>query len=147
MLFRKTRGVDMKPLPIAALMMAAIAFATQPAGISRDEPIQNPTNIPISWNTDGKPTLERLQRAIIAGCAQRGWQCQTAKPGEIRAVLYVRQHMAEALIAFNTESFSISYVNSTELRYNGVKKTIHRKYNLWVVNLITDINAAIAAIQ
>jgi len=55
--------------------------------------------------------------------------------------------MAEALIAFDTESFSISYVNSAELRYDAVKKTIHRKYNLWVVNLINDINAAIAAIE
>lgn len=137
----------MKHSPIAALMLVVVAFTTQLAGISRDEPIQNPANIPVSWNADGKPTLERIQRAMIAGCAQRGWQCQATKPGEIRAVLHVRQHMAEALIAFNTESFSISYVNSSELRYNATEKTIHRKYNLWVVNLITDINSAIAAIQ
>jgi len=136
----------MKSSPFAVLMMAVVAFATQSAGISRDEPIQNPANIPISWNAEGKPPLERIQHAIIAGCAQRGWQCMAVKPGEIRAVLYVRQHMAESLIAFNTESFSISYVNSSELRYDAVKKTIHRKYNLWVVNLITDINAAIAAL-
>ena len=137
----------MKSSPFAALMMAIVAFATQSAGISRDESIQNPANIPISWNADGQPTLERIQRAMIAGCAQRGWQCKAENPGEIRAVLHVRQHMAEALIAFNTESFSISYVNSSELRYNATKKTIHRKYNLWVVNLIMDINSAIAAIQ
>ena len=137
----------MKHSPIAALFLIVVAFATQLAGISRDEPIQNPTNIPISWNADGKPTMERIQRAMIAGCAQRGWQCQATKPGEIRAVLHLRQHMAEALIAFNTESFSISYVNSSELRYNATKKTIHRKYNLWVVNLISDINSAIASAQ
>ncbi|MBF8292959.1 MAG: hypothetical protein HW392_1786 [Steroidobacteraceae bacterium] len=137
----------MKHSQIAALMLVVVAFTTQLAGISRDEPIQNPTNIPISWNADGKPTMERIQRAMIAGCAQRGWQCQATKPGEIRAVLHVRQHMAEALIAFNTESFSISYLNSSELRYNATKKTIHRKYNLWVVNLISDINSTIASAQ
>ena len=137
----------MKASPIVTLLFAVIAFATQPAGISRDEPIQNPSNIPISWNAAGKPTPEKIQHAIIAGCAQRGWQCQAVKPGEIRAVLHVRQHMAEALIAFNTENFSISYVDSSELRYDATKKTIHRKYNLWVANLITDINAAIASIQ
>ena len=128
-------------------MIAGVGFTAQPAWAGRDESIQNPANIPVSWNADGKPTLERIQRGMIAGCAQRGWQCQATKPGEIRAVLHVRQHMAEALIAFNTESFSISYVNSSELRYNATEKTIHRKYNLWVVNLITDINSAIAAIQ
>jgi hypothetical protein len=137
----------MKHSPIAALLLVVVAFTTQLAGINRDEPIKNPADIPISWNADGKPTLERIQRAMIAGCAKRGWQCQAVKPGEIRGVLHVRQHMAEALITFNTESFSISYVNSSELRYNATKKTIHRKYNLWVVNLITDINSAIAAIQ
>jgi hypothetical protein len=139
----------MKLISQLMLVFAGVVFAAQPvwAGISRDEPIQNPTNMPISWNADGKPTPERIQRAIIAGCAQRGWQCQAVKPGEIRAVLHLRQHMAEALIAFNTEVFSISYVNSSELRYDAAKKTIHKKYNLWVANLITDINAAIAAIQ
>lgn len=137
----------MKSSPIVTLLFAVIAFVTQPAAISRDEPIKNPTGIPISWNADGKPTMERIQRAIIAGCAQRGWACQATKPGEIRAVLHLRQHMAEALIAFNTEGFSVTYVNSSELRFDAAKGTIHRKYNQWVANLIIDINAAIAAIQ
>jgi hypothetical protein len=137
----------MKLSTIAIFAIASVALMVQPAWAGRDEPIKNPSNIPISWNAVGKPTNERIQRAIIAGCAQRGWQCQAVKPGEIRAVLHLRQHMAEALIAFNTENFSISYVNSSELRYNATKKTIHRKYNLWVANLITDINSAIAAIQ
>ncbi len=137
----------MKHSPVAVFLLAVAALATQVAGISRDEPIQNPANIPVSWNADGKPSLERIQRAIIAGCVRRGWQCQPVKPGEIRAVLHLRQHVAESLITFNTENLSIAYVSSTELRYDAAKKTIHRKYNLWVVNLITDINASIAAIQ
>ena len=140
----------MKSLPRVLLLFAFLGCIAAPAaisGISRDEAIQNPSNIPVSWNATGKPTPERIQRAIIAGCARRSWQCTPAMPGEIRAVLYVRQHMAEALIKFDTASFSITYVNSTELRFNAAKKTIHRKYNLWVINLITDINAAIAAIQ
>lgn len=129
-----------------ALLLATVAFTTQLAGISRDEPIQNRTNIPISWNAVRAPTLEKIQRGIIAGCAQRGWQCQATKPGEIRAVLYVRKHMAESLITYGVESYSITYVNSSELRYDSAKNTIHRKYNLWVTNLINDINAAIATI-
>jgi hypothetical protein len=136
----------MKSFPIVTLLFAAIALTTQLAGISRDEPISNPSNIPISWNAEAEPSLERIQRAIIAGCAQRGWQCQAIKPGEIRAVLHLRQHVAEALIAFDTQTFSVSDVNSTELRYDAAKNTIHRKYNVWVANLITDINGAIALI-
>lgn len=129
---------------IASLLLIVIAFSTQMAGISRDEPIRNPADIPIGWIGDGKPTIELIQRAIIAGCAQRGWACQAIRPGEIRAVLHLRQHMAEALISFNTESFSVKYVNSTELRYDAAENTIHRKYNQWIANLISDINGAIA---
>jgi hypothetical protein len=129
------------------LLVCGAIFAAAPAQAARDEPIQNRSNIPISWNAQGEPSLERIQRAIIAGCAQRGWQCQAIRPGEIRAVLYIRQHMAEALIAFDTKNYSVSYVNSAELRYNAAKNTIHRKYNLWVSNLIADINGAIALIQ
>ena len=137
----------MKLAAIIMLIIASTIVAAAPAQAGRDEPIQNRSNIPISWNAQGQPSLERIQRAIIAGCAQRGWQCQALKPGEIRAVLYLRQHMAEALIAFDTQTYSVNYVNSTELRYNGAKNTIHRKYNLWVSNLIADINGAIALIQ
>ncbi len=139
----------MKNSTVAYLLLVVMAFATQPATAGRDEPIKNPTDLPISWTGNGKPTIERIQRAIIAGCAQRGWMCQATKPGEIRAVLHLRKHMAEALISFNTESFSVTYVNSTELRYDAAENTIHRKYNQWVANLIMDINGAvaIAAIQ
>jgi hypothetical protein len=57
----------------ASLLLIVIAFSTQLAGVSRDEPVKNPTDIPLSWSGDGKPTIELIQRAIIAGCAQRGW--------------------------------------------------------------------------
>jgi hypothetical protein len=128
----------------ASLLLIVIAFSTQLAGVSRDEPVKNPTDIPLSWSGDGKPTIELIQRAIIAGCAQRGWACQAIRPGEIRAVLHLRKHMAEALVSFNTETFSVRYVDSAELRYDAAENTIHRKYNQWVANLITDINGAMA---
>lgn len=137
----------MKHSPIASFLLVVVALMTQFSGISRDEPIKNPAGIPISWVADGQPSMERIQRAIIAGCIPRGWKCQAVKPGEIRAVLHLRQHVAEALIAFDTKNFSITYVSSTELRYDAAEGTIHRKYNQWVANLITDINTAIAMIQ
>lgn len=145
--FLMTRELRMKHSPIAAFLLVVVALTTQFSGISRDESIRNPAGIPISWNADGQPTMERIQRAIIAGCIPRGWKCQAIKPDEIRAVLRLRQHMAEAVIAFDTKNFSITYVNSTELRYDATEKTIHRKYNQWIANLITDINTAIAMIQ
>jgi hypothetical protein len=134
-------------LPGAVSAIIVLGLFAAPASAARDEPIKNPSDIPIAWNKDRKPTMDEIQRAIISGCATRGWQCKAASPGEVRAVLYVRQHMAESLIKFDTGTFSVTYVNSSELRYNGDKNTIHRKYNLWVANLIGDINAAVATIH
>ncbi len=81
---------------------------------------------------------------MLAGCSQR-WVCGSIGPGKIRAVLFIRGHMAEVLISFDTKSFSIDYVTSTDLRYNAKKNTIHQKYNLWVVHLISDINEGVVA--
>lgn len=132
------------PRPVALLPLALLV--SQPA-IARDAPLENPSGIPIAWNKPEPPTLEAIQRAIISGCAVRRWQCQAVKPGEIRAVLLVRKHMAESRITFDTKTYSVTYVDSRELRYDPETNEIHRKYNMWVANLIGDINGKIAAVQ
>jgi hypothetical protein len=128
------------------LTLFVLALFVQPS-IARDAPLENPSGIPIAWNGSGAPTLEAIQRAIISGCAVRGWQCKPVEPGKVRAVLLVRQHMAESLIAFDTEEYSVTYVDSRELRYDPETNEIHRKYNMWVSNLIGDINKSIASIR
>jgi hypothetical protein len=133
-----TRAI-VAPLILSALLAAGPASA-------RDEPIVNPSDIPISWSKAREPTLEEIGRAIVKGCSVRGWSCGITRPGEIRAVLHVRKHMAESRIDYDTKTFSVTYVDSHELLYDPVKKEIHRKYNGWVNNLIADINTAISAI-
>jgi len=135
----------MKPL-IAILLGAGMLAFTGPA-VGRDDPLVNPSGIPIAWGKSREPTIEEIGRGIVAGCARRMWQCSITRPGEIRAVLLVRQHMAEARIDYDTKTLSVTYVDSRELRYDPEKNEIHRKYNLWVTNLIGDINAAIAAMR
>ncbi len=138
----------MKPkrmlLPPAALVLGALLTAG-PA-IARDEAIVNPTDIPVSWSKAREPTLEEIGRAIVKGCGTRGWSCEITKPGEIRAVLHVRKHMAESRITYDTRTYSVTYVDSRELRYDAARNEIHRKYNGWVNNLIADINTAISSI-
>jgi hypothetical protein len=131
---------------IHAGLLALLVLSGHTAA-ARDAPLENPTSIPIAWNKQEAPTLEVIQRAIISGCAVRGWQCKAVKPGEIRAVLYIRKHMAESRITFDTETYSVTYVESKKRRYDPATNEIHRKYNLWVVNLISDINEAIVSIR
>lgn len=134
----------MRPATAAPLLLGTL-LAAGPA-IGRDEPIVNPVGIPIAWSKAREPTLEEIGRAIVQGCSVRGWSCGITMPGEIRAVLHVRKHMAESRIDYDTKTFSVTYVDSRELLYDPVKNEIHRKYNGWVSNLIGDINASIAAI-
>jgi len=125
--------------------LVAFTFLAQPA-VARDDPLRNPADIPIPWNKADPPALETLQRAIISGCTVRGWVCKAEAPGVVRAVLMVRKHRAESRITFDTQKYSVTYVDSSELRYDPVKDEIHRKYNLWIANLIGDINRSIASI-
>jgi hypothetical protein len=115
------------PQAVRNLMLALLPLLVQPA-IARDAPLENPSDIPVAWSA-------------------AGWQCRPVEPGKIRAVLLVRQHMAESLITFDTEKYSVTYVDSRELRYDPEKNEIHRKHNLWVANLIGDINKSIASIR
>jgi len=59
---------------------------------------------------------------------------------------YVGRHMAECLIKFDTSTFSITYVNSSTLLYDAEENKIHRNYNLWVAELINNINVAISSV-
>jgi len=127
------------------LLAAAALLAAGPA-MARDALLVNPSGIPVPWSKSRAPTLEEIGGAIVKGCSVRGWSCSITKPGEIRAVLHVRQHMAESRIDYDTKTFSVTYVDSQELRYDPVKNEIHRKYNGWVDNLIADINTSIASL-
>lgn len=134
----------MKP-SFVALLGAGLLFLAAPAG-GRDDPLVNPSNVPIAWGHPREPTLDEIGRGIVTGCARRLWQCSITRPGQVRAVLMVRQHMAEARIDYDTKTLSVTYVDSRELRYDAKRNEIHRKYNLWVTNLIGDINRSIASL-
>ena len=51
----------------------------------------------------------------------------------IRATLNLRTHVAVTEITYNEQVFSILYVDSTNLQYDGT--SIHKNYNGWIQNL------------
>jgi len=68
------------------------------------------------------------------------------RPGLMRAPLDIRSHQALVDIPFDARRFSIRYVSSSNLDYDGV--VIHRNYNGWVQNLqnaIVEQSASAAA--
>ena len=59
----------MKPL-IAILLGAGMLAFTGPA-VGRDDPLVNPSGIPIAWGKSREPTIEEIGRGIVAGCARQ----------------------------------------------------------------------------
>jgi hypothetical protein len=60
-------------------------------------------------------------------------------PGLMRGMLNLRTHQAVVDIPYDTQRFSIRYVSSSNLDYDG--NAIHRNYNSWVQNLQNAIVA------
>jgi len=83
-------------------------------------------------------TVEQTEKYIKRACAQLGWNCVSKDAKTIRGELLIRTHTLVVDIEYDNEQFSIKYVDSTNLKYNG--KTIHRQYDNWVLNLIRHIN-------
>ncbi|WP_022661122.1 hypothetical protein [Paucidesulfovibrio longus] len=88
-------------------------------------------------------SMEQIEHAIIEAGAGRGWVMSTQEPGLIIGTLNIRAHQAVVKITYDQNSYNITYLNSTNLKYDGEK--IHRNYNNWINYLERDINVRLAA--
>ncbi|SIN80615.1 hypothetical protein [Halodesulfovibrio marinisediminis] len=92
---------------------------------------------------EGSLTLKQVEKAIVTAGAKRGWVMKKKRNGLMIGTLNVRNHMVQVNVKYNTEAFSITYLNSVNMNYNAQRKTIHRSYNTWIINLRNDIQATI----
>lgn len=81
--------------------------------------------------------IKDMRRAIILAGTNTGWQMQEVKQGLVNATKFNTGHMAKVEITYNTKNFSINYVDSSNLQYDGTK--IHKTYNEWVKSLYRNI--------
>ena len=108
--------------------------------------------------------LTKIAESIKRGMSRRGWRAAKEKPGEIIAVLSVRnnKHIIKEMITYDKQHVQIKYFDSYNMQYKiGIPETsmedeygfndssagssgepvpmIHFKYNSWVKNLANDI--------
>jgi hypothetical protein len=100
---------------------------------------------PVQTATGKQPSLEDVQKAIIAAGVGLNWQMAVAKPGEIIGTLNIRSHQAVVSIPYTTKNYSIIYKDSTNLKYNAEKQTIHENYSGWIQRLDGAIRARLTA--
>lgn len=101
--------------------------------------IRNVESAPVSLYGEEKVTMQQVEKAIIRAGAGLGWRMKALSPGKMVGTLVIRDHVAVVDIKFNTKEYSITYKDSTNLKYDGTK--IHSNYNGWVQNLERSINA------
>lgn len=115
------------------LKIFAIAFMMLAVASCRMATVQNVENA--SLNAPDSATMAQVEAAIKRAGASLGWHMKEIKPGHMEARLPVRSHVAVTDIFYNTKDFSITYKDSTNLRYDAKDNTIHSNYNGWIQNL------------
>lgn len=93
-------------------------------GACRQQPIYESTGgqFPGTGNLAQREALIRRAAASLGG-----WSLQAMRPGLLRGVNTWRSHQMTVDIAFDIRSFSIRYVSSVNLDYDGAQ--IHLAYN------------------
>ena len=112
--------------------------AVHPAEI-RGQPDDVSDGVDASGGGEGQqPALGMADQIRRAG-AGLGWRMEPQGAGLMRGTLDLRTHQAVVAIPYDTQRFSIRYVSSSNLDYDG--RAIHRNYNSWVRNLQNAIMA------
>lgn len=106
--------------------------------------VKNVENAPISFKSKNTPSMEQIEKAIITAGRGLGWEIKSQSPGKSIGTLNLRKHIAIVDIKYNAENYSITYKDSTNLKYDGTN--IHSNYNGWIENLEKAINVQLSAL-
>ena len=100
---------------------------------------------PVQTATGNQPSLAEVEKAIIQAGVGLGWIMAIAKPGEIIGTLNLRSHQAVVSIPYTSKTYSILYKDSSNLKYNAEKQTIHENYASWIQRLDGAIRSRLTA--
>ncbi len=108
--------------------------------------IYNVSNAPVAGPNGGTLTMPEIKKAIITAGSGLGWQVKEESPGHLVGTLLIRSHIAVVDIPYSTETYSITYKDSTNLRYDPDLGDIHSNYNGWIENLDKAIKTQLATL-
>ena len=94
-----------------------------------------------------KVSQDKVYQAIKMAGNSKGWIITQVKPGLALGKLNARKHQAVVEIPYTSESFSIRYKDSLNLKYNAETNEIHNNYNGWVQNLENAINFQLSTLS
>ncbi|WP_445679408.1 hypothetical protein [Radicibacter daui] len=89
-----------------------------------------------------KLSMADIKSVIVQVAAGRDWIVSETAPGKLVLTYSPRDVEAKVEVDFDLKKFSIRYVDSVNLLYDGTE--IHRNYNRWVNNLQHDILSGVS---
>jgi len=92
-------------------------------------------------------TMDDVAKGIIAAGSKHGWTMAIQTQGHIVGTLVLRRHTAVVDIFYSTSSYSILYKDSTNLKYDATRKTIHGNYTSWIRNLHDAIQKELGGLR
>jgi hypothetical protein len=104
---------------------------------SRQVPLTDPAPIAVPANVSQDKATQIIEQALSA----RNWRIVKHVPGEVDAVYDSRDFSVTIAVHYSPQQIQINYVTSSKLKYeerDGVRY-IHRNYESWIKNLVTDI--------
>jgi hypothetical protein len=108
--------------------------------------IYNVKDAPVMTATGKEATLDQITKAIVEAGSGLGWTMAVVKPGQIVGTLHIRSHTAIVEIPYTTKTYSIIYKDSTNLKYDAEKQTIHENYRGWIQNLDKAIKSRLSGL-
>lgn len=129
---------------LSGFVVACLALAVM-AGCRGGGALYQVKDAPIQTASGKEATMEEVQKAIIGAGAALNWQMALVKPGEMLGTLNVRSHQAVVTIPFTTKTYSILYKDSSNLKYDADKQTIHESYTGWIQRLDIAIRSRLTA--
>jgi hypothetical protein len=119
------------------MALMATALAATPAWAVKHI---TPTHTNIAAVIGHSVTANDISKAFRNCTASRGWRFSSNGPGKLIGKLNVRsKHFVEVDVAYNSAAYTITYRNSTNMKYDPARNTIHKRYISWVENLDNDV--------
>lgn len=129
-----------------SIFFAALLALTLAGGCAMPTQVLNLTDQPVSTDKKGT-TAEDVRGAIRRAGAGLGWQMKDDGPGKMSGTLMLRNHVAAVNVDYDATKYGIQYKDSSNLRYDAAKGTIHRNYNTWIQNLNKAIQRELIAMR
>ena len=111
--------------------LVSLSFTSDANALFRMKTLYNITDTPFNFSGDTAPALSVVEEVLKASFEEKGWTVKKVDANRMEASILVRErHYAKVDVTFDTEKYSVMYVDSDMLLYDG--KKIHKNYNNWV---------------